>query len=191
MIALSVTREEIDRCYAFAKKIIEGGNQFNRFNQNTNTQINRTYIGKLAEYVFLHFLHSQGIAYAEGDMFQIFEGQENADTYDFLLPNGQSIDIKTASLPFHKRIMAPMSQFHLKKDFYVGIKLNFATAGKEILPGQIKDCVLHGYVERAFLENAPVENYGEGNCKAALLSGMKSIEALVNMYKAVPAELNR
>jgi hypothetical protein len=184
MITLSVTPEEIDRCYAFAKKIIEGGNQFNRFNQNTSTQINRTYIGKLAEYVFLHYLHSQMIEYAEGDMFEVFEGQENADTCDFLLPNGQSIDIKTASLPFHSRIMAPMSQFHLKKDFYVGIKLNFATEKDEIIPSKISSCILYGYADRAYMEARPVQNFGEGDCKAVSLNKLLPIERLIKGYKA-------
>jgi len=184
MITLSVTPEEIDRCYAFAKKIIEGGNQFNRFNQNIKTQINRTYIGKLAEYVFLHYLHSQGVKYAEGDMFEVFEGQENADTYDFVLPSGQSIDIKTASLPFHSRIMAPMSQFHLKKDFYVGIKLNFTMEKDEIIPSKISSCILHGYADRAYLEALPVQNFGEGDCKAVPLNKLQPINFLIDMYKA-------
>ena len=49
-------------------------------------------------------LKENEIDYDEGDMFEIFEGQENADTYDFVTPCKKSIDIKTASLPFHSRI---------------------------------------------------------------------------------------
>jgi len=64
-----ITEKEKERCYQFARKIIKGGDQFNRFNQNEKTQINRTYIGKLGEYLFLKMLHAHGVSYEEGDMF--------------------------------------------------------------------------------------------------------------------------
>lgn len=179
----TINIEEKERCYEFARQIITGGNQFNRFNQNDNTQINRTYVGKLAEYVFLKFLHEQGIKYDEGDMFEIFEGQENADTYDFVTPLKKTIDIKTASLPFHSRIMVPISQFHLRKDFYVGIKLNFLeTKGSTIDPMKINDCEICGYVDRLVLENQPTQFFGEGDCKAYPLTKLKPIETLIKYF---------
>ncbi len=182
MITLNITQEEKTRSLNFATEIITGGNQFDRFNQSVATQITRTYVGKLAEYIFLHFLQSRNINVNEGDMFEIFEGAENADTFDFLLPNGQSIDIKTASLPFHKRIMVPISQFHLRKDFYVGIKLNFITSSNRINPNNINTAIIHGYVDRATLENQPTQNFGEGNCKAYPLVNLLDIEQLIRMY---------
>jgi hypothetical protein len=178
-----ITLEEKNRCLKFATEIIKGGNQFNRFNQNQITQINRTYVGKLAEYVFLHFLNDNGIEYSEGDMFEIFEGQENADTYDFVTGNGKSIDIKTASLPFHKRIMIPISQFHLSKDYYVGIKLNFKnTSGRNINPMDIDSCQICGYIERSVMENQPTQYFGEGNCKAYSLNNLKPINDLLKLF---------
>ncbi|UEG49074.1 hypothetical protein LK994_10575 [Ferruginibacter lapsinanis] len=179
---LQINQEEKDRCYQFAESIIGGGNQFNRFNQNRTVQVHRTYIGKLAEYVFLHFLHSNGIDYEEGDMFEIFEGAENADTYDFVLPNGETIDIKTASLPFHRRIMIPISQFHLRKDYYIGIKLNFESLNRTILPFSITNCVLYGYVQREIMERQPTQNFGEGDCKAYELNRLVDIGNLINMF---------
>ena len=56
MITLNITQEEKTRSLNFATEIITGGNQFDRFNQSIATQITRTYVGKLAEYIFLHFL---------------------------------------------------------------------------------------------------------------------------------------
>ncbi len=180
----NITQEEKVRCYEFAREIITGGNQFNRFQQNQNTQINRTYIGKLAEYVFLHLLQEQGIDYAEGDMFEIFAGQENADEHDFITANGHSIDIKTASLPFHKRIMVPITQFHLRKDYYVGIKLNFYNIqGRQINPMDIDNCIIHGYVAREILEQQPTQNFGEGDCKAYFLSQLQPIEQLLGEFR--------
>lgn len=179
---LQVTDEEKERCFDFAERIIIRGDQYNRFGQTGEIQIHRTYIGKLAEYVFLHFLHSRNIPYQEGDMFEIFAGQENADTYDFLLPNGQSIDIKTASRAFHSRIMIPISQFHLRKDYYVGIKLNFDILYGKIVPLSIRTCVLHGYIDRRTMELQPTKNFGEGDCKAYRLNQMITIENLIAMY---------
>ena len=181
---LKITNEEKTRCLNFANEIIKGGNQFNRFNKSKSTQINRTYVGKLAEYVFLHFLNNNGIEYKEGDMFQIFEGQENADTYDFITPNNKSVDVKTASLPFHKRIMVPSSQFHLRKDFYVGIKLNFNnTEGHNIDPMDIETCQICGYIERSIMERQPSQFFGEGNCKAYSLNDLNPINDLLKLFK--------
>lgn len=179
---LQVTEEERNRCFEFATNIINGGNQFNRFQQNLEVQINRTYIGKLAEYVFLHYLHHNGKVYNEGDMFQIFQGAENADQYDFITRGGETVDIKTASLPFHSRIMAPIDQFHLAKSYYVGMKLNFEVNGKTIVPNSIKDCELKGYVNRATMETQLTSNFGEGDCKAYSLNLLSPIEPLLNMF---------
>jgi hypothetical protein len=182
MITLNVKQEEKERCLNFAIEIITGGNQFDRFNQSITTQITRTYVGKLAEYIFLNYLKSQHILVEEGDMFEIYQGGENADTYDFILPNGQSIDIKTASLPFHTRIMVPMSQFHLRKDYYVGIKLDFITTENRIEPNKINTAIIYGYVSRSTLENEPIQYFGEGYCKAYPLIKLLNIEQLISMY---------
>lgn len=179
-----ITLQEKNRCLKFAKEIIQSGNQFNRFNKNEITQINRTYVGKLAEYVFLNFLNDNGIEYEEGDMFEIFEGQQNADNYDFVTINNKSIDIKTASLPFHKKIMIPSSQFHLRKDYYVGIKLNFKNiSGKNINPMDIDNCQICGYIDRSVMENQPTQYFGEGNCKAYSLKNLKPINNLLKLFK--------
>ena len=179
----TVSKEEKERCYAFAESIIKQGDQFNRFSQSEITQIHRTYIGKLAEYVFLHLLHERGVEYDEGDMFEIFKGQENADTFDFITPQGNTIDIKTASLPFHKRIMVPMTQFHLRKDIYVGIKLNFKNVtGHPIIPFDIDNCTIHGFVNRQVLDERPVEYFGEGDCKSVLLTELNDVEQILTLF---------
>lgn len=178
-----ITEKEKERCYQFARTIIKGGDQFNRFNQNEKTQINRTYIGKLGEYLFLKMLHANGVNYEEGDMFEIFAGKENADTYDFKTWENKTVDIKTASLPFHQRIMVPLSQFHLKKDYYVGIKLNFyGIENGQIKPALIKDCDFCGYIDRASLEKQPTQHFGEGPCKAFKLKDLKPMEELVELF---------
>lgn len=184
MIKRNITSEEIDRSYQFAKNIIEQNNQYNRFEKSIQTQVNRTYIGKLAEYVFLHYLHEEGKDVKEGDMFEIYEGAENADDADFTLKDGRTIDIKTASLPFHQRIMIPITQLHLKKDLYVGVKLNFLDTNRYgILDHtKISTATIHGYIERETIVTMPTQNFGEGDCKAYLLTNLKPITNLIEEF---------
>jgi hypothetical protein len=182
MITLNIKQEEMKSSLNFATEIIFGGNQFDRFNQSVATQITRNYVVKLAGYIFLHFLQSCYIIAKEGDMFEIFQGAENADTFDFLFPNGQSIDIKTASLPFHQRIMVPISQFHLCKYYYVGIKLNFITTTYNIEPNNINTAIIQRYINSSTLKNQPSQNFVEGDCKAFPLRNLLDIEQLILMY---------
>lgn len=184
MVEIKVTMKQKQRCYNFAKEIIEGNNQFNRFAQSNLTQINRTYIGKLAELIFFDYIKSLGIKINEGDMFKIYEGQKNVDAYDFVLPNNKTIDIKTASLPFHKRIMIPIDQFiSLKKDYYVGIRLNFSAIDKKIEPFSIETAIIYGYTTRKILEKKQTSNFGEGNCKAIELTELKDINYIINLFR--------
>lgn len=184
MIRLAVNPNLVERSYKFSCEIIRHQNQFNRFGRSENVQIIRTHVGKLAELLFLQYLKDNKIESVEGDMFTIYQGAENADDFDFVLPNGQSIDIKTASKSFHRRIMIPLSQFHLRKDYYVGIKLNFNTDQVgNIMPREISDAILHGYATREMFENSQTMNYGEGNCKSVLLSSLLPINNLLALYR--------
>lgn len=179
----SVTEAQKTKCLYFAEVIVTTSNQYNRFNQDIQTQINRTYIGKLAEYVFLQLLQSRGINYPEGDMFEIFDGEQHADDHDFVTSKGEGVDIKTASLPFHKRIMVPESQFHLRKDWYVGIRLNFNNIKNRMIdPLDIDDVTIHGYIDRETLERQPTQHFGEGRCRAYELSRMRPIEELLKRF---------
>jgi hypothetical protein len=183
MVILNVNQRQIKQSFDFANEIIRKQNQFNRFSKTEEIQIVRTHVGKLAELLFYQYLIDNQISVELGDMFEIFEGAENVDTFDFVLPNGKTIDIKTASLPFHKRIMIPISQFHLKKDFYVGIKLNFKTNSYgQIQPEEIERAVIYGYATRQMMENEPTLNFGEGNCKSYLLASLLPIEDLIKMF---------
>jgi hypothetical protein len=184
MININIKTEEIHRSYKFAKDIIEQNNQYNRFDKSIQTQINRTYIGKLAEYVFLHYLQELGKDITEGHMFEIYDGVENADDSDFILKDGRTIDIKTASLPFHQRIMIPISQLHLKKDIYIGIKLNFLETNRYGILNytKIDNANIYGYIEREIIAATNTQNFGEGDCKAYLLNDLKPINNIIHKF---------
>lgn len=121
---VQITEEMRRRCYEFSREIVLQENQYNRIDAPTRVRIERTYVGKIAEYAVLNFLRSKGIPCNEGNMFVIIPGETNADTFDFELDNGQTIDVKCASKPNHSRIMIPCDQLkNHPKDFYIGVKL--------------------------------------------------------------------
>lgn len=182
-IVRSISKNEIIRCYKFAEDIIKQDNQYNRFQQSQETQILRTYIGKLAEYIFLNYLKSQGINYPEGDMFTIFSGQTNVDSFDFITPQGKYVDIKTASRSFHTRIMIPIDQFELRKDYYVGIKLHFKEFEENIIYNNINQATIYGYIDRATMESRPTEYFGEGDCKSIKLTQLYDIKILLSKFQ--------
>ena len=183
MKTIKFSREDLIKCYNFSKAIISDSNQYNRFSKNNTIQIERTFAGKLGEYAFLLYLRNIGINYPEGDMFKIFQGQTNVDQFDFQTPNGKLIDIKVASKPFHSRIMIPIDQFQLRKDFYVGIKLDFQINEKSnLIINSVKKAKIHGFCFRDELENKTTQNFGEGACKSIDLKSLREIEKLSCMF---------
>ena len=133
--------------------------------------------------MFLRYLNSNSKSYDEGDMFEIFQGQQNVDSYDFITKEGYTIDIKTASKPFHKRIMVPIDQLNVKKDIYVGIKLNFSSMnGPYINLYDINDCKIFGYIKYSLLIQQPTENFGEGPCKSIQLNQLEPPETLLKLF---------
>jgi hypothetical protein len=177
---VKVTKDDIKKCLNFSFEIINTENQYNRFNKTTNTQIERTFVGKLGEYIFLKYLNLNNIKYLEGDMFKIFEGKENVDEFDFITKENRKVEIKVASKPFHKRIMVPIDQFQMKKDFYVGIKLNSKLDKNDnILKESITEAEIYGFIERNVLDKTTTKNFGEGYCKSIELNRLKNIKELI------------
>jgi hypothetical protein len=182
-VTIQISESDKVRCLKFAQDIINSSNQFNRFSKTKTKQIERTYIGKLAELMFLKLLKSNSIPYDEGDMFEIFEGQQKADSYDFITRDGYTIDIKTASKPFHSRIMVPLDQLHVKKDIYVGIKLNFISSNSyDLSLADIYDCKIFGYIKYQNLIAKPTYNFGEGLCKSIMLNELRPVQRLLKLF---------
>lgn len=79
----------------------------------------KMYEGKLGEKIFKTFLIENNIAFTEDQ-----SSYEEADLYDFILPNGYTIDIKTRTKDFHIRTLELVEQFIQKpKDIYVSIRI--------------------------------------------------------------------
>lgn len=183
-IQVPITSEMIERSYNFASEIILGDNQYDRLPTTVNRRIERTFIGKLSELVFYNYIHSRGINYDIGDMFEIYDGQENVDGYDFITRDGITIDVKSASRTDHYMIMVPIDQFeNIPKDYYVGVKINTGvTRSEDIQIDDITTATIYGYCDYNYLDNRDIRNYGEGPCKSAQLERLLDIENLISRF---------
>lgn len=192
---LSITPNMKEICWNFAVNIIRGNNQYNRIlpNEVRNDEeiaslirIQRTYVGKLAECVFLQYLANNNINYDAGDMFCIWEGQNNVDKYDFVTRDGRRVDIKAAYRNNHYNLVINREQFENDvKDFYVGIKLNARDSdsnNKLIIPDSITFGLIYGYAERSFLERLPYSNLGESDCKKYPLNRLLDVNRLLRLF---------
>lgn len=164
----------------FAKELIDTNNQYNRLKNSTKKRVERTFVGKLAEMAFLKHLHNIGIIYEDKGMFEIYDGQKNVDSFDFKTIYDETIDIKSASKPFHQRIMVPIDQFEsISKDYYVGVKLNTKLKNDFIKINSIHTADIYGYCSYDELEKRITKNFGEYKCKAINLDELEDINDLL------------
>ena len=100
----------------FAKEIILSNNQYSRLLpenvRNSNNismqqkiEIQRTYMGKLGEIVFLKLLESKGKNVDIQGMFKVYKGQKNVDSFDFKTDDGKSVDVKSGFRRIHTRLL--------------------------------------------------------------------------------------
>lgn len=79
----------------------------------------KMYEGKLGEKIFKAFLVENLLPFTEDQ-----SSHTEADNFDFILPNGITIDVKTRTKSFHTRTLELVHQFSQKpKDIYVSVRL--------------------------------------------------------------------
>ena len=180
----------------FSVDIISGDNQYNRLLpsdvNNVDIQIGlriqRTYVGKLAELAFADFLMQKGINFSTSGMFQIYEGQENVDSYDFVMSTGEKIDVKCGFRPIHQLLAINTEQFdgHNHKDYYVAVKLNAVDTdktNKSVDLNSITKAQILGYAEYQYLlKSAPVRDLGEGPARILQYTRLMGIDRLLNNF---------
>lgn len=190
-----VSQEMRDSALDFSKKIIITNNQYSRLLPhqawgNTSLQqqleIQRTYIGKLGEIVFLNFLQSTGKNVDVKDMFQIFEGQSNVDSFDFETQDGKTVDIKAGFRKIHTRLLVNTEQFHnIPKNYYVAVLFNSVETNsnsKLIDLNSVTTCVIKGYASWHDLNSADVRNFGEGPAKYLPYNALRGIDDIINLF---------
>lgn len=182
----------------FAKDIILSDNQYSRLlpesirSSNDVTlqqklEIQRTYMGKLGEIAFLKLLESKGKVVNTQGMFEIYEGQENVDSFDFITTEGESVDVKSGFRTIHTRLLINIQQFDPNpKNYYVGVKLNAQDidAHQKLVDwDNITLAIVKGYAEYSYLQNhAGVMDFGEGPARWLPYSNLMGIDRLINKF---------
>jgi|SaaInlV_100m_DNA_6_1039743.scaffolds.fasta_scaffold03554_4 hypothetical protein len=117
--------------------------------------------GKLGEKIFKVFLINNNILFDEDN-----SSHEDADDYDFILPDGTTIDVKTRTEGFHIRTLEMVEQFRKKpKDIYVSVRLFFGDKKGFIIGWCTKDDILRvnkienqGYLDNYVMYDIDLNN---------------------------------
>lgn len=79
----------------------------------------KMYEGKLGEKLIKHLLLEASIPFIEDKT-----SHTESDKYDFILPNGRTIDVKTRTQNFHTRTLEMTEQLKtIPKDIYISVRL--------------------------------------------------------------------
>lgn len=195
---IDLTPEMKNAALTFAKNIILSDNQYSRLlpaniqaSQNVGMQqkieIQRTYMGKLGEIAFAQFLFESGKKVNTDGMFDIYEGQTNVDSFDFMTPSGGTVDVKTGFRAIHTRLLVNMEQFNrIPKDYYVAVKINAmdVDSRQKLVDWQnVTQAWILGYAEYGFLDKyAPIYDFGEGPAKWIYYNKLLSIDRLLREF---------
>lgn len=196
---VDISQEMRDKALSFAARIKLDDNQFSRLlpanlQERTSDQIleimkleiQRTYVGKLGELAFLSLLTERQIPCDTTEMFEIYEGQQNTDRFDFLTRDGRTVDVKTGFRSNHTRLLVNIEQFNNQpKDFYVGVKLNALDVpgnNKLIYWDSVQTAIVKGYAEKDFLARLPFDDFGEGSAKNLRYNALLSIDRLIALF---------
>lgn len=195
-----VSVDESMRTFAlkFAKDIILSDNQYSRLLpesiRNSNDislkqkiEIQRTYIGKLGELIFLKLLKKKGKYVSTEGMLDIYEGQRNVDSFDFETSEGESVDVKSGFRTIHTRLLVNVEQFNNSpKNYYVAIKLDAQDTNstqKLVDWNSITLATVKGYAEYSFMEKqSDAIDFGEGLAKWLPYDRLLGIDKLINMF---------
>lgn len=182
----------------FAKKIILTDNQYSRLlpievhnsrdiSLEHKIEIQRTYMGKLGEMAFVKFLHENNKNVNVDGMLDIYEGQENVDSFDFMTCTGRSVDIKTGFRSIHKRLLVNTDQFdNIPKDCYVAVKLDAIDTNSQqklVDWDDVLTATIIGYADYDYLKvYAKVYNFGEGPARWIFYDELIEIDRLLDEF---------
>lgn len=182
----------------FARDIILSDNQYSRLlpeeiqaspdvENRQKIEIQRTYMGKLGELAFYQFLVENGKNVNIDGMFDIYEGQQNVDSFDFLTRDGHTVDVKTGFRSIHTRLLVNTEQFDRHpKHYYVAVKIDAddVDSGKKLVDWQnVPEARIMGYAEYDFLKrNAPIRDFGEGPARWRYYGQLLGIDRLLKEF---------
>ncbi len=195
---IEVTSEMKEKALKFACDIILSGNQYprllpeqvlksNDIKLKNKIEIQRTYMGKLGELAFLKYLNELSIYPNTDDMFIIYEGQDKVDSFDFITPTEETIDVKTGFRTIHQKLLVNLEQFNGKaKNYYVAVKLNTRDIDSNLKLvdwDSVTVAKILGYAEYNYLKkNCKIKNFGEGDAKYLEYNRLLGIDKLIKKY---------
>lgn len=195
---VDITADMRNQCLKFAKEIILSDNQYSRLlpseiknsgdiSLQQKIEVQRTYLGKLGELVFLTFLSILDKQVDSNGMFDVYVGQNNVDGYDFVTKKNNTVDVKTGFRDNHKRLLINCEQFNnIPKDYYVAVKLNAKDVDSKLTLvdwDDITSGTIIGYAEYSYLKNyARINDFGEGNAKCIEYSRLLGINRLLKEF---------
>ena len=195
---IDITPEMKNDALSFARDIILSDNQYSRLlpadiqaspdvKLQQKIEIQRTYMGKLGEIVFYQFLVENGKNVNIDGMFDIYEGQQNVDSFDFMTRAGRSVDVKTGFRSIHTRLLVNIEQFdRIPKDYYVAVKIDAADVDsrQKLVDWQnVTRARIIGYAEYDFLKrNAPIYDFGEGPARWKPYNQLLGIDRLLKEF---------
>ncbi|MBQ7337932.1 MAG: hypothetical protein IJW40_05690 [Clostridia bacterium] len=182
----------------FAKRIILTDNQYSRLLptevRNSNNvsmqqkiEIQRTYMGKLGEMAFLKFLQENHKNVNTRGMFDVFEGQQNVDSFDFITSTGKSVDVKTGFRSNHTRLLVHVDQFdHIPKDFYVAVKIDAPdvdSRNKIVDWDNLSTAYIIGYADYTYMKQyAGIHDFSEGPARWLYYNKLMGIDKLLHLF---------
>lgn len=195
---ITITPDMKNAALTFAKNIILSDNQYSRLlpeeiqaspnvEEQQKIEIQRTYMGKLGELAFAQFLFESGKRVNTDGMLDIYEGQTNVDSFDFITQNRHTVDVKTGFRYKHKRLLVNIEQFDRHpKDYYVAVKIDAddVDSEKKLVDWQnVPRAHIMGYAEYSFLyKYAPVKDFGEGPARWRYYNALLGIDKLLKEF---------
>lgn len=130
---VTFTRSDVEKARRFARAAAE--TTFNRRRVSPVEHERNSRIGKLGEIAFAKFLRDRGkMLLGNEDMFTVWNDTFRVDEMDFQTSDGKTIDVKTASETYHKRILVPIDQYqNQRKDYYVGVRIFTGETTAEVI----------------------------------------------------------
>lgn len=196
--SINITEEMKNSAYNFAKELIESDNQYTRLLPTTvrdlkdsdvksKLEIQRTFIGKLGEIAFASLLKELGKDFDAHQMFTIYQGEDNVDSFDFCTKEKETVDVKTGFRQIHTLLLVNEEQFNNNpKDYYVAVKLNAKDLEKQFTLvdlDSITEAIILGYADYTYLKNkCRVKNFGEGDAVFLEYNKLMSIDLLLTKF---------
>lgn len=170
---IEFTVADKEQAQSYAEKV--AGMMLDRRNVGYQKQVRDVRIGTLGEITFYKCLEILNkIPLGAESMFSILEDEFAHNNYDFRTSQGETIDIKTASLSYHSRILVPQDQYHnLPKDYYVGVRISESEETGTVI----------GYARHNELRIFERANYHPAY--AISLNNLHPIEELANLFPQI------